>query len=169
MDLIDEIILREGGFVNDPDDSGGRTIYGISERAHPELWKDGPPSYETARKVYEQAYILAEKFDQIPDPWLRDQVIDYGVTSGPDTATRLLQEVLGVKVDGVIGPQTLKAINNFPPSSLFGYPVPGRVALNLAFERARAVRYIRLVQKRPKDVKFLFGWLKRAVGFRGSK
>ena len=42
-DLIDRIIKREGGDkeTNDPKDAGGRTKYGISERAHPEVWVDG--------------------------------------------------------------------------------------------------------------------------------
>jgi len=52
-----EFTLRyEGGYSNDPDDPGGRTIYGISERAHPEAWKHGPPTFEQAAAIYRRDY-----------------------------------------------------------------------------------------------------------------
>lgn len=167
-DIVDDIIRREGGDkeTNDPDDSGKRTKYGISEKAHPEAWADGNVTYTEARTIYEKVYILAERFNLLPDEALKHQVIDFGVPSGPDTAARLLQEVLGVKVDGVIGPKTLDAIRNYPDGTLFGVQVPGRVMLNLAFRDARALRYAAIAKRRPKDLKYLRGWLKRAFEFR---
>lgn len=167
-DFIDDIIRREGGDkeTNDPADSGGRTKYGISERAHPEAWADGDVTHDEARVIYRKTYILAEKFDQIKDEWLRHQVIDFGVPSGPDTAARMLQQVVGVKVDGVIGPKTLEAIENYPAGTLFGVPVPGKVLLNLAFRDARTLFYAALAKKRPKDLKWLLGWIRRAFEFK---
>jgi lysozyme family protein len=167
-DFIDTIIKREGGDTetNDPDDSGGRTKFGISENAHPEAWADGDVSYWEARTIYERVYILAEKFHLIRDEHLKHQVVDFGVPSGPDTAARLLQQLVGVKVDGVIGPKTLAAIDNYPDGKLFGVEVPGRVLLNLAFRDAREIFYATLAKRRPKDLKFLLGWLKRAQEFR---
>lgn len=168
MDQIDEIIKREGGDMetNDPADSGGRTKYGISERAHPEAWADGDVSYLEAREIYRRVYILAEKFDQIEDPTLMHQVVDFGVPSGPDRAARMLQQLVGVEVDGEIGPQTLEAIKNYPGGKLFGVEVPGSVLLNLAFRDAREIYYATLAKRRPKDLKFLLGWLKRAQEFK---
>jgi lysozyme family protein len=168
LDQIDEIIRREGNDkeTNDPDDSGGRTKYGISERAHPEAWADGDVSYPEARTIYEKVYILQEKFNLIPDEHLRHQVVDFGVPSGPDTAARLLQQIVGVTADGKIGPKTLQAIENYPDGKLFGVPVPGKVLLNLAFRDARQMHYATLAKRRPKDLKFLLGWLKRAQEFR---
>lgn len=165
-DQIDEIIRKEGGSeeTNDPADSGGRTKYGISEKAHPEAWADGDVTYKEARKIY-QNYILAEKFDQLPAS-LQHQVVDFGVTSGPDTAARLLQQVIGVKVDGNIGPKTLEAIEKYPSNKLFGIDVPGIVMLNLAFRDARIMYYASLAKRRSKDLKFLLGWLKRAMEFK---
>lgn len=165
-DQIDEIIRREGGDkeTNDPSDSGGRTKYGISERAHPEAWADGDVTYQEARKIYE-SYILAEKFDKLPAS-LQHQVVDFGVMSGPDTAARLLQQVLGVKVDGEIGPKTLESIEKYPSNRLFNVDVPGIVMLNLAFRDARIMYYASLAKRRPKDLKFLLGWLKRAMEFK---
>jgi lysozyme family protein len=168
MDQIDEIIRREGGETetNDPADSGGRTKFGISEKAHPDLWADGDVSYTEARNTYEKVYILAEKFHLITDEFLKHQVVDFGVMSGPDAATRLLQQVVGTKVDGVIGPKTLEAIQAYPAGKLFGVTVPGNVLLNLAFRDARVMHYATLAKRRPKDLKFLLGWLRRAFEFR---
>ena len=166
-DFIDEIIRREGGEkeTNDPDDSGGRTKYGISERAHPEAWADGDVSRTEARNIYEKIYILAERFNLLPES-LKHQVVDHGVPSGPDTATRILQQVLGVPVDGNIGPKTLEAVANYPSGKLFGTEVPGIVLLNLAFRDARAIHYATIAKRRPKDLKFLLGWLKRSQEFK---
>lgn len=166
-DIIDDVIRREGGSTttNDPSDSGGRTQYGISENSHPEAWADGKVTHQEARTIYEKIYILAEKFDKLPTA-LQHQVVDHGVPSGPDTAARMLQQVVGVPVDGSIGTKTLQAIADYPDGTLFGYPVPGYVLLNLAFRDARALHYATIAKRRPKDLKFLLGWLKRSQEFR---
>lgn len=167
-DQIDEIIRREGGATetNDPDDSGGRTKYGISERAHPEAWADGDVTYQEARTIYERIYILAEKFHLVPNEGLKHQVVDHGVPSGPDTAARMLQQLVGVPVDGVIGPKTLEAIEKYPGGKLFGVDVPGIVMLQLAFRDARILHYATIAKRRPKDLKYLLGWIKRAQEFK---
>lgn len=167
-DIIDEVIRREGGEkeTNDPSDSGGRTKYGISEKANPEAWADGDVTYTEARAIYEKVYILAEKFNLIPNETLKHQVIDHGVLSGPDTAARMLQQVVGSKVDGQIGPDTVRKINEFPSGTLFGVPVPGIVLLNLAFRDARTLHHATIAKKRPKDLKYLLGWLKRDQEFK---
>lgn len=168
MDQIDEIIRREGGEIetNDPADSGGRTKYGISEKAHPEAWADGTVTYDEARTIYEKVYVLAEKFNLIEDQTLQHQVVDHGVPSGPNTAARMLQQLLGIEVDGEIGPKTIEAIKNYPGGKLFGVDVPGIVMLNLAFRDARVLHYATIAKRRPKDLKFLLGWLKRTQEFK---
>lgn len=165
-DLIDDIIASEGGDTetNDPSDSGGRTKYGISQRSNPEAWVDGDVTYAEARTIYEKVYILSEHFDLLPEA-LKHQVVDFGVPSGPDTAARMLQQVLGVPIDGKIGPKTIKAVEEYPPGFLFGVAVPGSVLLNLAFQDARILFYATLAKKRPKDMRYLLGWIKRAQEF----
>lgn len=166
-DLIDDIIRREGGAreTDDPSDSGGRTQYGISERAHPDVWAKGYITYKDAREIYQRVYIQGEHFDRLPEA-LQRQVVDYGVTAGSDTATRLLQHVLSLPVDGVLGPKTLEAVTHYPDGLLFGSIVPGSVLLNLAFCNARMLEYAKLAQHRPKDLKYLHGWLRRALEVR---
>jgi lysozyme family protein len=167
-DFIDEIITREGGDkeTNDPADSGGRTKYGISERSHPEAWADGDVTRDEARSIYQKIYILAEHFERIKDLTLQHQVVDFGVPHGPNAATKLLQQLVGVNVDGMIGPQTLAAIDNYPAGKLFGVEVPGIVLLNLAFRDARVIYDATIAKKQPKDLKFLLGWIKRAQEFK---
>jgi lysozyme family protein len=166
MDFIDLIIRREGGEkeTNDPDDSGGRTKWGISERAHPELWVDGPPTYAQARACYAQKYLLP--FAGITDPLLVEQLADWSVTSGVGTVIRVLQQLVGTTADGVLGPITLGKVNSPKDATFFGHPIPGTVALNLALRDARIIFYATLAKRRPKDLKYILGWLARTQSFR---
>lgn len=166
-DFIDTIIQEEGGAqeTNDPTDPGGRTKYGISEKANPEAWASGDLTYDEARKIYQQKYISIDGIDTIPDLTLMHQVADFGVTSGPDTSVKALQQLVGVPSDGKIGPATLAAITNYPAGTLFGTPVSGLVLLNLAFRDARALFYAVATKRRPQNLKFLLGWLKRGFDF----
>ncbi len=167
-DFIDEIIEREGGDAetNDAADSGGRTKFGISERANPEAWADGTVTRDEARDIYKRVYVLAEHFELIKDLSLFHQVVDFGVMHGPDVASRLLQQLAGVKADGVIGPKTVEAVENYPAGKLFGVDVPGKVLLNLAFRDARVIYDVTLAKRRPKDQKFVLGWVNRAQEFK---
>lgn len=169
-ELIQEILLREtdpkhpDAITNDPDDSGGRTQYGISEKANPEVWKDGVVTPEERQEVYFQKYIAP--FKAISDGPLLHQLVDFGVTSGTETSIRTLQQLVGVAADGIIGPRTLSAVENYPSGVLFGTPVPGAVLLNLAFRDARTMFYAAVAKRRPKDLKFLLGWLRRVQEFK---
>src|SRR5215204_4654531 len=100
-DILEDIIKREGGdtFTDDPSDHGGRTIYGISERFHPEAWESGPPSKEQAKKIYTQMYLapFAPLVDIGLDDRIRVALIDDAVLSGKKAAIRSLQRVIGVQ------------------------------------------------------------------------
>ena len=85
---------------------------------------------------------------------LRTQVIDSAVLSGPLIASKDLQRVLGVTVDGIIGPKTLAAITRD------GAAV---VAQRMVVERS--LRLARHVQQHPDQLVFLVGWLSRALSF----
>jgi lysozyme family protein len=168
MDFIDDIIQREGGSeeTDDPLDAGGRTKYGVSEKFSPDMWKDGPPTYEKTRVFYENRYVKIDGIDTISDVSLMHQVADFGVTAGPETAVKTLQQLVTVPCDGKIGPVTLDAITNYPAGNIFGQPVSGSVLLNLAFRDARALYYIVVTKKRPTNLRFLLGWLKRTFEFK---
>jgi lysozyme family protein len=161
--IIDDIIQREGGYVNDSVDRGGATKFGITA-ATLGAWRGyGAPataeevrqlSVHEAREVYRQQYIVKPGFAAINDDSLRAQLVDDGVLSGPRAAVTSLQLELGVKPDGALGPVTVAAANAANP-----------VVLRRKLAVARALRLARIVQKDKTQAKFLVGWLTRALGF----
>lgn len=156
MDFLDEIIDEEGGAkeTNDPDDPGGRTKFGISERANPDLWKDGPPTYEQARQRYEERYIHEPGFDKISFKPLRENLADFGVTSGPARPILFLQTILAVPKDGILGPQTLAALAQRDPKHI-----------NNLLCAMREAFYRKLGDINPTKKKFVKGWVARAKRF----
>lgn len=154
--IIDGILAREGGFVNDTLDKGGATFAGVSRAAHPELWVNGPPTLAQVRALYLNKYIVGPGFDQIPashEP-IKVQLVDYGVNSGPTVAIMSLQRVLGVVQDGKLGPKTLDTLINSD-----GRNVNNRLV------KERVLMFARICKKAPSQVRFLLGWLNRAFEF----
>ncbi len=158
-DILEGILRREGEGVppyDDPVDRGGRTSWGISERAHPEAWDPGPPNREQARAIYTQVYVAP--FDGLvglPDR-VRTALIDDGVLSGVETAIRSLQRVLGVREDGILGPQTIGALSAWEDDRLL-----------LRLVQRRAHRLARIVEREPDQARFVVGWIDRALSLLG--
>lgn len=161
MSEVDKIIEREGGFVNDPNDRGGATKYGITQATL--AWHLGRPvtveevknlSIDVARSIYERRYILNPGFDKLPKGVLQSNLIDFGVMSGPLLAIKNLQEVLGVQADGVIGPETMTALMSASHS-----------LVNKQLVVRRALMAARLCKKDPNQLRFLAGWLTRFFQF----
>lgn len=153
---VEDVLFHEGGYVNDPDDPGGETKYGISKRAYPEL-DIGALSRDDAIAIYERDYWLPLKLDRFADDGLAHYVGDCAVNHGKGAAARLLQKALGwyvddVTVDGVIGPVTLRAVNAQKPAR----------DLLLALVAERCFKYREIVAGRPSSRKFLRGWIRRA-------
>ena len=150
----------EGGLVNDPDDPGGITNHGVSLRFLASLGyieeldydKDGDideidvrnMTKEQATAIY-RAHFWNESYELLPLP-LAIKIFDLGVNMGVRQAVKLLQECVGVKIDGRFGRNTLAACSGFRVS---------------AFEDRAARFYHSLAAKRLKARKYLFGWLSR--------
>lgn len=164
--FIKRLFLREGLRSNHPDDRGGETYLGISKKFFPDLWKDGPPTPEKAERAYETVFYTSPGLDAIPDPHLREQMFDFGVNAGPKQAVRLLQILVGASPDGVLGPQTLERLTQYPPGELYGFALPPMTNLNLAYESARVAYYAKLAKKDPAQLTFLSGWIARAMSLR---
>lgn len=97
----------ERGYSNDPLDPGGETNFGISKRSYPN--EDIRfMTADRAREIYRRDYWDEIRGDDLPYP-LNLFVFDAAVNQGKKQAVRMLQEALKIKVDGVIGQQTLKA------------------------------------------------------------
>lgn len=107
------VLQHEGGEVNDPHDPGGHTKYGISKRAYPDLNIGEITEYD-ARRIYKADYWDRIKGDDLPSA-VAVGVFDMAVNAGNRTAIRLLQRVLGVKDDGIIGPVTIGAASKSDP------------------------------------------------------
>ncbi len=111
------VLKNEGGLNLDDDDPGGRTMYGIAERFHPEAWMNGPPSIGAAFDIYRRKYWNRVRGDDLPAP-VAVALMDFAVQSGPSFAVRHLQGLLGVVQDGRIGPITLAAVAQEDPVTL---------------------------------------------------
>lgn len=152
--IISEVMAREGAPTNDPLDTGGRTKYGISETSNPEAWADGDVTSDEARTLYLKKYVEGPGFSKVSHPGIMAQLVDFGVNSGPGIAIRELQRILKVPDDGVLGPATLKAVQQADPR-----------ALNNALVAARVKLLCKICVKTPSQLKFLSGWVNRALEF----
>jgi lysozyme family protein len=118
--LISAILIREGWpkYTNDPADHGGPTKGGITI-PDLELFREKRCTAvdienlteDEVRAIYRFQYITHWKFDQIPDPWAQEFIIDTGVLQGQGTAAKMLQAVLGVPQDGNLGPTTFASLS----------------------------------------------------------
>lgn len=110
------LIGHEGGYVDHPRDPGGRTKFGISQRAYPD--EDiRHLTLERAQFLYRRDYWDALQLDTFPAV-LRLDVFDVAVNMGLKRAIRLLQQALRVVADGVLGPKTLAALLAADPAQV---------------------------------------------------
>jgi lysozyme family protein len=157
------LIEREGGYVNHPADRGGPTNMGITlktlrrwrkQRGYPfEVTADDIKnlSMGEAISIYRQFYWFDPGFDDLNlSVPMVEMVFDTGVHSGTKVAKRLLQAAAGTKVDGVIGPKSVAAIDAMEP-----------VKLASAFMAFRVAYIGRLITKRPSQAAFAWGWMNR--------
>lgn len=147
---IEKTLAHEGGYVNDPQDPGGETRFGISKRAYPDL-NIATLTREQAIAIYHQDFWTAPGFHKIKDPSIAAKAFDLGVNMGANRAVKLLQQATnwfgaGLTVDGALGPATAKTINAFPHPQ----------ALLMALKIEAGNHYIAINKPR-----FLAGWLNR--------
>ena len=102
------VLNFEGGYINNPLDKGGETKYGISKRAYPTLDIKNLTK-ETATEIYYRDYWLASSCDRM-EYNVALIVFDMSVNHGVSRSIKILQKVLKVTEDGIIGMQTLGAL-----------------------------------------------------------
>ena len=178
-DITREIVAREGGFVDDPDDPGGATKFGVTihtmRRLGLDLTGDGDVDVadvramtrERAEAIFIEHYFRRPRIDALPQA-LQASVFDMYVNAGGN-AVRILQRLLRemgqeVAVDGVIGPQTIAA------ADAAWRAAPDHLAD--AYGIARRNYYLRLADQRPASRKYAKarnggkgGWIRRAEVF----
>ena len=171
FDLAIERILREeGGFVDDPDDSGGATNYGVSLRwleSHPDIGDldhDGDVdaddirgmTQEDAVRIYFEYWWQKFRYGEIEDQRVANTLFSFSVNMGPRQAHKLIQDALLVcgevlAVDGDLGPISRTSIKNVSQDMLLG-----------ALRSRAACFYRHLAYRKPRLEKYVAGWLKRA-------
>ncbi len=117
---LDLMFGHEGGYVNNPKDPGGATKYGITHRtlaAHRGVVSVSPAQVKTLSKeeaieIYRRSYWVQSGGDLLP-VGIDFMAFDYGVNSGPAQAVKSLQRVVGVIADGIVGGQTVAAVNAY--------------------------------------------------------
>lgn len=110
---LKRVAISEGGYVNNPNDPGGETKYGISKRAYPHLDIKNLTK-EQSEQIYYEDFWLAMHCDSMKTG-MAGFVLDFAIHSGVPTVTRKLQEALGVLPDGKIGKMTDAAIRSAQP------------------------------------------------------
>ncbi|MFU8776912.1 MAG: holin-associated N-acetylmuramidase [Roseovarius sp.] len=178
-EIANEIVAREGGYVDDPDDPGGATNFGVTihtmRRLGMDLSRDGVVDARDVRALTrDQAvalfidhYYHRPGIARLPES-LHASVFDMYVNAGAN-AVKILQRLLremgqGIAVDGLIGPQTVTA------AQVAAKAAPDHIAD--AYGIARRNYYLSLADARPASRKFARsraggkgGWIKRAEAF----
>jgi lysozyme family protein len=114
---FDRLIGHEGGYVNDPQDPGGETRYGVSKRQYP---SEDIKSLTLARakEIYRRDYWGPAGCDAVPEA-LKFDLFDTAVNAGVEQAILFLQRCVGEVDDGILGPRTLQAVQSMNPWRLF--------------------------------------------------
>jgi len=165
---LQRVAEAEGGYQNIPEDTGNYnslgqlvgTNFGINAQVY-EAWIGFPPSQSdmqnmpqnVANQIYKANFWDDIRGDEIFDQSVAEIFFDGRVNHGR-TGTRLMQEVLGVTQDTIVGPITLNAINSSIPSVLYN-----------AYKQRRIDFYFEIVDARPNQQIFLQGWLNRMAEF----
>ena len=181
MDAVEmiarDIVRREGGYVNDPDDPGGATNFGVTIGTLRALRRESGQgadlddlralTAEEAAAIYVRHYYEKPRLDLLPEP-LRPSVFDMQVNAGAN-AVKILQRLitafgLALRDDGVVGPGTVRAAAKVMAMA------PRHLADAYGIERRNY--YYRLGDLRPASRKFARaknggkgGWITRAEEF----
>lgn len=171
MTLFDKclpvILEHEGGYVNDPVDPGGATKYGISFKflkglpsEFGDIDGDGDIDIDDikalttskAAKLYYTFFWRRMNLDSVSQEVLALHMFDMGVNAGTKTAIKLLQRILGVTIDGILGKETLGAITQTNSTRIIN-----------DYIKARYSYYDAIIKKNPALGKYKKGWYRRVT------
>ncbi len=171
---INAIIDREAGYVDNKDDSGGPTRFGITEKKAREYDYTGRMQdlqREFAYMIYEDEYwngIMADELVKLSIP-VAEEMADTAVNLGPAQAVSFLQRSLtalntrnnellypDVKNDHVMGRKTIAALKAYLGQRTEPILVRSLNGLQLNF-------YMELTERRKKDRNFFYGWVRTRV------
>jgi lysozyme family protein len=147
---IPYVLENEGGFSNDPNDSGGATSYGITDA---EAQRHG---YDVRRLTLDQAKSIYRSdywsFDDLTDQRVATKVLDIVVNMGVSGGMKVIQRACGVPPDGVWGPITEASLNTMDAE----YAIE-QMSMN------QSDHYVDICTSRRSQMDFLKGWERRAI------
>ncbi|WP_289054956.1 glycoside hydrolase family 108 protein [Carboxylicivirga marina] len=177
-ELFDGVIKHEGYYADVIGDKGGETYMGVARNLHPNWdgWQliddhkelfgvikrntklDIPGLTDLIKDFYKQNFYIKYSIESINSGSLQEIIFDWCVNSGywgSCGVQKVLNRFFGydLKLDGIIGKNTIKAINSCHPESLFN-----------AIKSAR-IHYYHIIAQRGENYKFLKGWLRRINSF----
>ena len=167
---IEDLIEREGGYTDHPNDKGGPTNFGVTEQVARAFGYEGDMKSMTvdqAKWIYLSRYWLQPRFNEINtiSPRIAEELFDTGVNMGTSTATKFLQRALNVlnlgsatypdmEVDGALGAMTIAALKALLAKR---GPAGEEVVLKM-LNAQQSVRYMEIAEKSPNQEDFEFGW-----------
>ena len=157
------IILRwEGNWANDPADSGGCTMRGVTIGTFRKYYGKTKTCSDLRKltdaqwdHIFVHGYWDKWKASTINNQSIANLLVDWFWTSGV-YGIKYPQRVLGVKDDGIVGPKTIAAINNYPNQ---------RELFQKLWNRRK--KHFESIGK-GTNAKFLRGWLNRLASFKYS-
>lgn len=177
--ILASVYAVEGGYANHPDDPGGATRYGITERVarsagyrgdmrHFPKRCDGP-ARACADAIYLKDYIVAPGYLAVIEiePAVGSELVDTGVNMGPRRPSRWFQEGLAtlgsprVRVDGSLGPSDIAAYRVLQRNR---GAAPACVAMLDLLDARQEREYRRIASAKPRSRVFLKGWLRTRIG-----
>lgn len=155
-----KLMKWEGGKSDDPLDPGGRTNFGITQKAWDAFAKSHTHDVwnlteSAAEFFYEQEYWRPMRLSLCGHQCLADTLLSFAVNQGKKTAIRRLQRVLGLVQDGLLEPQSFLSLSK-----------ANSLKVNEDYLNETQVFYGRLIQRRPALAKFEKGWLNRVADYR---
>lgn len=179
MQAFDDAIAAlkpiEGGYTNDPDDSGGETNFGITLATARAFGFEGDMKdmpREVAVWIYRKRYWDALSLDPVAllAPGVAKELFDSAVNCGPDVAAKWLQRSLNalnqgatmyadMTVDGRVGPMTVAAFRAY----YMARDGDGIKVLLRSLNSLQGAFYIGLAESQPKDERFVYGWFLNRV------
>lgn len=173
--IIEGVIAREGGFVDNPHDRGGATCWGITEAVARKCGYTGAMRElprDVAAKIYFQDYVVAPGFMRIAaiNTAIGAKLVDSGVNCGPGRPGQWLQRTLNLLnrqaklfpdlvVDGDLGPATQAALLYVLNHRGFD----GEKVILRALNCLQGAYYIEITERRAANEEFFFGWLLNRV------
>lgn len=161
---VKKTIDFEGGYTDGKGDYGGETKYGISRRQYPGLDIKNL-TIESARSIYCRDYWDPLRLDEVESQAVAEEMFDTSVNLDWLRSALWLQECLNLladadlKVDGLIGPATLKALHDYLKAKPWNESV-----LVKALDGLQFAHYWLEGKTDPKQRKHLAGWINQRVG-----